>query len=305
MAKPITRPTHLLRLLRSYRQEVPISDSSASNYRMTVRLAIRFCEADGCRPTTSKLFAFDRFIRFSHWLRTTPDKLGRMRKGRTVNGHIRNARTLWAWAHDQRLTRFPCPARWKACPEEKEPPTAWSLGEMRAILDHVACAPRIKGWSPAHWQVLIQLLWETGARIDAMLACRCEDLRNGRLCLAAANDKELSGATRRLSGDTLDALARLQRLPEDNRLLPWPRSMETLRRHFKRILKAAGLQTTRRDLFHKLRRTHATHLWVATGSAEQAQRSLNHRHLGTTVANYLDATHLPDLCPVDVLPQLK
>jgi nucleotide-binding universal stress UspA family protein len=38
--------------------------------------------------------------------------------------------------------------------EDREPPTAWSIDELAAILHAVNAAPRVKGWSSAHWIAL-------------------------------------------------------------------------------------------------------------------------------------------------------
>jgi integrase len=249
-------------------------------------------------------FRPDMFADWCHWLRSTPDNRGNLRRGSTVNGRIGMARTLWRWAADRGLTANACPLKFKRATVSKDPPTAWTLPEMAAILAHVGYAPRIRGWSPQHWTALLSIYWEVGPRINALLACRLDDLNRGHLHLTAEHDKEQSGSKHKLSDETLLALQAIERHPEDRRLLPWPRSIDTLRRHFRVILKAAGLASTRRDLFHKLRRTHATHLWVATGSAERAQRSLNHSKVATTIQNYLDPTHLEDVPAADVLPRL-
>jgi len=67
--------------------------------------------------------------------------------------------------------------------------------------------------------------------------------------------------------------------------------------HLKLLLKATGLPTGRNCMFHKIRRTHATHLHIAGGDATA---SLGHGSDVITRGYYLDPRyirggHLADL----------
>ena len=78
-------------------------------------------------------------------------------------------------------------------------------------------------------------------------------------------------------------------------LFPWPyaRSTNGKQGPWKRlgeILNRAGLPTSHRDKFHKIRRTHATYLADVAGE-EAAQRSLGHASIQTT-RSYIDPTKL-------------
>lgn len=55
--------------------------------------------------------------------------------------------------------------------------------------------------------------------------------------------------------------------------------------HLRAILGLAGLPTDRRSMFHRIRRTHATHLYVRGGDPTQ---SLGHASDAMTRAYYLD-----------------
>ncbi|MBA3315288.1 MAG: tyrosine-type recombinase/integrase, partial [Planctomycetaceae bacterium] len=108
----------------------------------------------------------------------------------------------------------------------------------------------------------------------------------------------------KLLPDTLAAIAATEPARRDL-LFPWPHC----RRHFYRggyqkILAAAGLTSSSRDLFHKIRRTHATQLANATDIAT-AQKSLGHANRSTTL-RYIDPRYMTDQkTSAEFLPRLS
>jgi len=73
-------------------------------------------------------------------------------------------------------------------------------------------------------------------------------------------------------------------------------------REFKKILQAANLPCGRRDLFHRLRRTSATHL-AAVAGIEAAEQHLDHRTPGLARSTYIDPRFMPQIKAADVLPR--
>lgn len=223
-------------LLASYRRRADLEESTARQYQNVINLI----EAFSPGIPADEFFTPGRFEQFGYWLRTSGDRHGKKRTGSTVNGRLATATTLWRHAYETGET--PCPPpnpkgiKWAR--EDREPPTAWSIDELSAILCHVDAAPRVKGWSSAHWIALLDTLWDCGIRIDSLLACLVTDRKRGMLHLRAEHDKEDSGHWKRLRPETIVELDALGRPQGDPRLFAWPRTVQTLRRHYRRIVEA-------------------------------------------------------------------
>jgi integrase len=69
-------------------------------------------------------------------------------------------------------------------------------------------------------------------------------------------------------------------------------------KHLYTILKLAGMPCDRRCSFHKTRRTHATHLYIAGGDATQ---SPGHESDAMTRGYYLDTSQIRTQHPADLL----
>lgn len=174
----------------------------------------------------------------------------------------------------------------------KRVPEAWSAEEVAKILQQAEQVEGMIGGVPAGawWRGLLLTLYDTGLRIAAAMQLRSTDLNAERwLSVPAEVQKQDADQTFRLHPETMTAL--LATHPHEREwLFPWPYDSDNhygvLTKHYKRILKAAGLPLGRRDLFHKLRRTSATAVCDALDELA-AKRHLGHSSLDVT-RRYLD-----------------
>lgn len=159
-----------------------------------------------------------------------------------------------------------------------------------------------EGWGTAEDTALLLTCYDTGARIEALLGAKREDVIDGRLHLDASLDKELTEHNPRLHEQTLTAIAELPPGEPDDPLFAWPHSLDWLRKRLKVILKAAGLPHGRRDLFHRFRRTTATQTAKVAGLTT-ASEVIGHANSDTTKNHYIDETQMLRAQAVDFLPR--
>lgn len=190
----------------------------------------------------------------------------------------------------------------------KEPhrePDCWSMGQWETILEAATRLRGSVGEVPAAvwWEALLRTVYNTGARISAVMGIRCDlvDLAGGVLLIHAeiqkdAEDQRVTLLPRTVAAlQALGAHGRVPRLfddwPHDRAVVQWP----ALNRGLKRLLVDAGLfsspaDVTRRDLWHKIRRTFATAITAKAGMAV-AQSMLGHSSLDVT-KRYVDRSKL-------------
>ncbi len=191
--------------------------------------------------------------------------------------------------------------------EPKRQPKAWRAADLGKILASAAreqgeiAGVRAADW----WMALFLVLYDTGLRISATMALEWAWLDGDMLDVCAEVQKQNADQSLDLSADALAALDAIRR-PTRRHIFPWPwdrggPQWATLNRRLRRILTRAGLPTTRRDLFHKLRRSNASYLKAAGGDPTS---QLGHSTERVTRA-YLD----PRICrprrQVDLLPRPK
>jgi integrase len=157
-----------------------------------------------------------------------------------------------------------------------DPPDSWSAEEYSALLH---AAGRVEGdWHgvPAWlcWEFGIRLVTEACCRFGELWVARVEDVDlERRIWLSRARDRK--GRRQGLRHQFTERTAELIRMSLDQsgwlvpsprtRLWPFPYGKETQWVHFKRLLRAAGLSATRRDAWHKLRRTGESFLAAEVG----------------------------------------
>lgn len=267
-------------VLNSYLVESVLDPTTEEQYRVVCRLVERWGEC----ANVAELFRRESLFAFRNWLMTD-------RAPSTVKVKLGILRTLWLHCCDQGwLTVQPPRGRRINPPIPRRLPDAWTPAQFDAILKHVSAAPVCGHWTPEHWRDLLETLWHTGARITALLACRLDALNGEWLTLDADDDKTLVEKRKRLPASLCERLRRSAR--PDSRLFGFPRSLPTLRRHYRLILLAAGLPAGRRDLLHKVRRTSAT-IVAAQSGLEAACAHLGHSDSRMTRANYVDPTQMP------------
>jgi site-specific recombinase XerD len=165
--------------------------------------------------------------------------------------------------------RVPGLDRMPTCPPGILPdriPTAWTAEELQRLF---AAAGKAKGmvgpiaaseWFPA----TIQLAYETGERIGALLATPAADYR--RPTLMVQPEARKGGRRGRVYHLSPGLCHRLDRIVAhgDPRLLPWHQEPTHVYCRLKAVLKAAGLDG-KRVAWHQIRRTAISQIAAAGG----------------------------------------
>lgn len=187
----------------------------------------------------------------------------------------------------------------------QDPPIAWTTEEIGQLLAAAEASPGQVGSTEAGrwWVALIWLLLNTGLRITAAMTVRQEDLdfRLNRIRVRGASQKNRSGQIYPLLPETLEALGHIRH--NDERLFgqwpfdPSPYRWNTLIRHYRKILRRAGVDENRLHLFHCFRRTTAT-LAVRYRGVNLAQDLLGHTKRATTMRYVEPTDRVSDFCGI-------
>lgn len=221
----------------------------------------------------------------------------------TANGRMRHLTGIWR--HAKRRGYVSNDVYLRKVREPKRLPTAWSPAEMESLVKAarqargVFCGVHAAKW----WPAVILFLYDTGLRRDAAFGTRFDEIDFAQKCvrIPAERMKNLCEQTFFLHDQTIEAI--LDSLPpRRQQLFPWPfRHQRALYGRFRRILKRAGLPSSSRDMFHKLRRTCATQLARHVGEAAAIQQ-LGHRTM-TTIRAYIDVRFTSDHAGARALPR--
>lgn len=241
------------------------------------RLTIRSFEKSLGRPPTLDDFTDEQVL--SHMQRVVANG----RSPATANKDREQLLCMWRYAFKLGLVdRWPNVAKFS---ETIRIPVAWMASDIEKLR---AAARKQQGefcgipradW----WEALLAVCLDTAERIGAVSQCRWDWLSNGWLLIPAEvrkggrRDKQFE-----LSGSTLEALEKIK--TASPMMFPWPYCENYLWKLFGNLVKTAGLPSSRRDKFHKLRRTTAS---VAHSIGMNAQELLGHQHRRTT-ERYLD-----------------
>lgn len=228
---------------------------------------------------------------------------GRYRSPLTAEKERNQLCALWRCAADQSLLKLrPC------IPPANIPfrvPTAWSIEQLKSLVNAAKVAPGMIGDVPAYvfWTALIQVLWQSAERVGAILAVEKADYTRPNVLVRAEYRKggkrdKLYTFTEPLC-DLLDVLARSNQ--SSPKLFAWPKDRLYLWALFGKLVAAAGLDKGRRNKFHQLRRSAATHF--AAGGGDPVAL-LDHSSPRITRA-YLDPRYVDTgPKPCDVLPKI-
>lgn len=179
-------------------------------------------------------------------------------------------------------------------------PKAWTEEELARLFGSISQTPgKISGIRAAlWWETLHRLLWDTGERLEAVLIADWSQVNlNDSLIYVPAEHRK--GKTRdkvyRLAADTV---ANLSLFPSRvGRVLVWHRCQTLIYAHYRKILARAGLPTDRNSMFHRMRRSVASHIKAAGGDATAA---MDHASPSTT-KGYIDPRVCPAVSPADLL----
>jgi len=259
----------------------PMKPGPKSEYRSVVRRLGWFAGHDVIVDELSD----DLIERFMVWRRGQVQAI-------TVNGDRATLLALWREAWRKKLIDM-LPRDIRKLKVPKRLPVAWTTEEVSRLLTAAAQEPGLVGVIPARlfWPALMLLVYDSGLRIGAIRQLHALDLDAGGFVSARAEtQKQLTEQAFSLHADTLAALAMLPAEREMLLPIPWT-DKAPINRRLRRILGRAGLPSTSRDLFHKLRRTHGTRVCDRFGD-EVARRQLGHSTVALTRASYIDPRQL-------------
>ena len=216
--------------------------------------------------------------------------LEQKRKPAGVNKERRQLVALWNLAAKKRLVdQFP------VLPTVHEPeqmPKAWTTEELWRLRMSCNMQPGVYCGVPARlwWVALHHVLFATGERIAAVMQLRWKDITGNVVVFPAETRK----GSKRASVATLTpaALAAIDEIckPQRELVFPWPYTSNYIYRTYRVILQRAELEHDSRSMFHRMRRSHATHLKAAGGDATA---SLGHASPVTT-SRYIDPRMIPN-----------
>lgn len=297
-ADPIT----LRELVGLYLARNDYDPQTIRQYTITVRLAERWL---GKRCLARDFFCDEGLARFMKHLANSKIRTGSSatkRSPRTVNNKRRDICIWWTWAfrqtqrnghnwcHVMPPNKDDVPKRF----ENRKAPVAWTPGDVGEMLLHCDAGPVYKTWTTRHWRCLILTAYETGWRIGTLRSLHWCHLKGDQLTFELPAKHKTD--TKILSLDLLEDMAQLDRF-NDLRIFPYPPG-QVIWNDFRQILVAAGLveagkTDTRKDMFHKLRRTHATQVAKAT-SIDRAMVALCHSDRRTVQQSYIDPLQMPN-----------
>jgi integrase len=211
-------------------------------------------------------------------------------------------RALWEFAARRGFCKtFPTIALVKI-PERV--PESWLTCDVERLLESCAqeqtyiCSIPSALW----WRACILVCYQSAERINAVLSLKWQDCVGCSLLFRAEGRKgQTRDILREVTVECADAMLAIRNGRRgDQHVFPWDRGRTYLWKRMGIILERAGLPATRRDKFHRLRRTCASYFAAAGGDA---QRLLDHADPATT-RKYVDPriARTPQAC--DLIPKV-
>lgn len=218
-------------------------------------------------------------------------------KPATINKELSQLGAMWRLAARRKLVDY-----WpeiRPVPEPEHSPEAWTREELWRL--RISCNMQRGQYAGVQanrwWLALHCVLYSTGERISAALQLEWRDIRDDWITFRAETRKgKRKPNVCQLPDYAIEAIGFI-REPDRTLVFPWPLTSSYIYQQYKAILARAELDTGCRSMFHRLRRSHATHLKVCGGDPTS---SLKHADPATTL-RYIDPRQLPS--PTQVLPQ--
>lgn len=270
-----------------------LSEGAATNYRVAINHLTSFHRT----PVMCRDLSDDLLLRFMRHLNASGTQ-----SARTINNKRCAIKTIWAAAARKGLAQKPGVIG--KFSEPKRIVRAWSVAQVAQIIEAARFAPTIRHWDYRHWRFLILLIYDTSHRVRALLQTPWSALSaDGYLLVLAEHAKGHADKLHKVHAETLAAFRDLPP-SKSGLLIDWPLSIKEIWPRFKLILKAAGLPATRRDLFHKLRRTSYTYVYALLGQHAASDHAAHTTDLSRV---YLDVTLMNEIkglpAAIDVLPR--
>lgn len=208
---------------------------------------------------------------------------------------------FWNWAAKRRyVEQFP-----DVTPIQASRPvaTTWSSEEIDLMFTSASLETRKVGKTPGSiwWTALFLTVYDTGARIGAILDLPryAVNMRTSQLIIPAHLQKNRLEQSFVLGEETLQALqSMISYTPGRDILFDHPRWRSSVYRGLNRILCRAGIDASRRNKFHKWRRTVLTEVHVKGGDATELA---GHSSPEVTRKSYLDPIRTRKVHPVEAL----
>lgn len=228
----------------------------------------------------------------------------------TVNRRRTHILTLWKYAAEEERISSDPPRTIPKATVPKLIPSSWTMEELSKILAACDTAPTFSGWGPAHWRALVLTIYDTSLRVGCLFKVKIDafDPHNHTIAVDAIHQKGNASTFQKISPETAAALTQITADRNSSALLfDWTgggqrkyNSSIVQRRFRLDVLKPAGLPATRRDCFHKIRRTSYTIIADRLGIAE-ASKHAGHKH--DMSSYYLDTSKTTQSNAVDHLPR--
>jgi integrase len=222
-------------------------------------------------------------------------EIGRRPAG--CNKELAQLTAIWRLAARKRMVE-----EWpeiRRLPEPEVLPVAWTMEELWRLRISCNYVPGDYNGVPANrwWLALHAVLWSTGERITAAMRLLWGDICGDVIQFRAENRKGGTNPNAVTVPVYVVESLELIRQPDRCEIFRWPYTETYLYRTYHGILERAELDTSARSKFHRIRRSHATHLKLAGGDPTS---SLKHSDPATTL-RYIDYRQLPR--PAELLPE--
>lgn len=216
---------------------------------------------------------------------------------KTINERRGRINAIWSWLAKRGEVKT-----WPTVGPMTEPeraPLAWQRDELSAILaecdvegGRIAGIPARLWWTSLHY-----VMWDSSERIGALMGACWPMLTADYLTLPAEIRKgRQMDRVYHLHPETLSLLESIKQ-PVRQLIWPWDRHPSLLWSRYKRILKRAGLTFDRKSMFHRMRKSVASHYQAAGGDASAL---LGHQDARSTRA-YIDSRIAPAPQAIDRL----
>jgi integrase len=225
------------------------------------------------------------------------------KSGVTVNKARGLLLAIWRSAYDNGICeRPPRLGLIRRCPEEVDPPEAWTVEECNRLFEAAIDVNGKISNIPAGlwWRSLLFTIYWTACRIGALVQTPTSSYDGAGLLVRRQKNRRpqfypLPESCRAAIEETNPAARAL--------LWPWPQHQRTLWVKMREIVSAAGIRQPPggRQLFHRLRRTTLS-LCAAIDPAI-AQRQAGHADYATTMRHYVDPRIACGRSAADVLPE--
>ena len=205
----------------------------------------------------------------------------------------------------------------RECKSKEYETVAWTVDEFgRLLWGAEQLDGRVGPWPLSTWlPAVLWVVYNSGLRISSTMAIRRTwiNVTSRRLVVDPDCQKDDEGGSVVLLPETIERLSPLLANGKDGPFDDWPYDRKVtqwpaLNLRLKKAIVAGGLaesidQITRRDLWHKIRRTFATQIYRATGDIEDVKRRLGHSSADITRDHYIDFSQIERASEADLLPR--